>query len=121
MSPQLDIDTILDFKEITPSFFKTLKQFNPFGPGNTKPVFCTRNVYDYGTSRLVGRDLEHLKLEMVDSRSENIMNGIAFGKREHHQYIKEHKPFDICYTLEENNHNGNSSIQLMIKDIRPSL
>ncbi len=73
---------------------------------------------DYGTSRLVGRELEHLKLEMVDSRSENIMNGIAFGMHEHNEYIKAHHPFDICYTIEENTHNKN--IQLMIKDIQPS-
>ena len=118
MMPQIDIDATIDFKDITPSFLKTLKQFNPFGPGNTKPIFCTKRVLDYGTSRLVGRELEHLKLEMVDSRSENIMNGIAFGMHEHNEYIKAHHPFDICYTIEENTHNKN--IQLMIKDIQPS-
>ncbi|MCP9611696.1 single-stranded-DNA-specific exonuclease RecJ [Coprobacter tertius] len=120
MSPQLDIDINIEFNEITPSFFRTLKMFNPFGPGNTNPIFCTKNVYDYGTSRLVGRELEHLKLEMVDSRSENIMNGIAFGMHEYNDHIKSHKPFDICYTLEENTHNGASNMQLMIKEIRPS-
>lgn len=119
-TPQTDIDILIDFKEITPKFFRLLKQFNPFGPGNSKPVFCTKHVYDYGTSRLVGRDLEHLKLELVDSISENIMNGIAFGMYEHNDYIKGLNPFDICYTIEENTYNGNSSIQLMVKDIRPS-
>lgn len=118
--PQIEIDINLDFKEITPKFFRLLKQLNPFGPGNTKPVFCTKRVYDYGTSRLVGKDQEHLKLELVDSKSENIMNGIAFGMYEHNDYIKELNPFDICYTIEENNYNGNSSIQLMIKGIKPS-
>ena len=118
MMPQIDIDATIDFKDITPSFLKTLKQFNPFGPGNTKPIFCTKRVLDYGTSRLVGRELEHLKLEMVDSRSENIMNGIAFGMHEHNEYIKAHHPFDICYTIEENIHNKN--IQLIIKDIQHS-
>ena len=118
MIPQIDIDATIDFKDITPSFLKLLKQFNPFGPGNTKPIFCTKRVLDYGTSRLVGRELEHLKLEMVDSRSENIMNGIAFGMHEHNEYIKAHCHFDICYTIEENTHNKN--VQLMIKDIQPS-
>lgn len=119
--PQTDIDIIIDFKDITTHFFKSLKQFNPFGPGNLKPIFCTKRVFDYGTSRLVGRDLEHLKLEMVDSISENIMNGIAFGMHKYNDYIKAHKPFDICYTIEENTHNGNTSIQLLIKEIRPSI
>lgn len=118
--PQTDIDIIIDFKDITPKFFRLLKQFNPFGPGNSKPVFWTKRVYDYGTSRLVGRDQEHLKLELVDSISENIMNGIAFGMYEHNEYIKGLNPFDICYTIEENTYNGNSSIQLLVKDIRPS-
>lgn len=120
MVPQTDIDALIDFKDITPKFFRLLKQFNPFGPGNLKPVFRTDRVYDYGTSRLVGKDQEHLKLELVDSRSENIMNGIAFGKYEYNDYIKGLNPFDICYHIEENNYNGNTSIQLMIKDIRPS-
>ncbi|MDP4278377.1 MAG: single-stranded-DNA-specific exonuclease RecJ, partial [Bacteroidota bacterium] len=108
--------------DITPKFFKLLKLFNPFGPENNKPVFCTRNVYDYGTSRLVGREQEHIRLELVDRYSEknNIMNGIAFGQSEHNDYIKAQHPFDIAYTIEENNYNGNCSIQLLIKDIRVS-
>lgn len=52
MMPQIDIDATIDFKDITPSFLKTLKQFNPFGPGNTKPIFCTKRVLDYGTSSI---------------------------------------------------------------------
>lgn len=120
MVPQIDIDVTIDFKDITPKFFRILKQFNPFGPGNLKPIFCTKRVYDYGTSRLVGRDQEHLKLELVDSISENIMNGIAFGMHEYNDYIKGLNPFDICYNIEENNYNGNSYIQLLVKDIRPS-
>ena len=118
--PQNEIDITIDFKDITPKFFRWLKQLNPFGPGNPKPIFCTHRVYDFGTSRLVGRDQEHLKLELVDSNSENIMNGIAFGMHAHNEYIKGLNPFDICYTIEENNYNGNSSIQLLIKDIKPS-
>lgn len=118
--PQIDIDAELMFSEITPKFYRVLKQFNPFGPDNNKPIFLTKRVYDYGTSRLVGRDQEHLKLELVDSRSENIMNGIAFGMHVHNDYIKGLNPFDICYTIEENNYNGSTYIQLMIKDIHPS-
>ena len=119
MEPQIDIDTEINFNEITPDFFTMLKQFNPFGPGNQKPIFCTRRVTDYGTSRLVGKKNEHVKLELVDSKSKNIMNGIAFNMSQHFEHIKAGKPFDICYTIEENTHN-NGSIQLFIKKMRPS-
>ncbi|MGL4332022.1 MAG: single-stranded-DNA-specific exonuclease RecJ [Bacteroidales bacterium] len=119
--PQLDIDAVINFHDITPKFFRVLKQFAPFGPNNQKPVFCTKRVYDYGTSRLVGKDQEHLKLELIDTHSENIMNAIAFGMYEHNDYIKGLNPFDIIYTIEENNYNGNSYIQLQVKEIRPSL
>ncbi|MDR0873523.1 MAG: single-stranded-DNA-specific exonuclease RecJ [Prevotellaceae bacterium] len=116
--PQIEIDAMLEFKDITPKFFRVLKQFNPFGPGNMKPVFCTKRVFDYGTSRLVGKEQEHLKLELVDQHSEVVMNGIAFGMYEFNDAIKELNPLDICYTIEENTFNGNTSIQLMIKDIK---
>ncbi|MDD4489166.1 MAG: single-stranded-DNA-specific exonuclease RecJ [Paludibacter sp.] len=117
-SPQIDIDAQIDFKDITPKFFNVLKQFGPFGPGNMKPVFATKKVMDYGSSRLVGKEQEHLRLELVDSSSENVMNGIAFGMYEFNDHLKSMKPLDICYTLEENTFNGNTNIQLMIKDIR---
>lgn len=122
MVQTIDIDTEIRFQDISKSFFKRLKQFYPFGPDNNKPVFCTRHVYDFGTSRLVGKDQEHIKLELVDRLSERnvIMNGIAFGLYEHNAHIKAQKPIDIVYTIEENTYNGNTSIQLMIKDIRPS-
>lgn len=116
--PQIDIDALLEFKDITPKFFRVLKQFGPFGPGNMKPVFVSKKVFDYGTSRLVGKEQEHLKLELVDASSENVINGIAFRMHEYNNHLKALNPLDICYTLEENTFNGNTSIQLMIKDIK---
>jgi single-stranded-DNA-specific exonuclease len=116
--PQIDIDAVLEFKDITPKFFRVLKQFGPFGPGNMKPVFVSKKVFDYGTSRLVGKEQEHLKLELVDSSSENVMNGIAFRMHEYNDHLKALNPLDICYTLEENSFNGNTTTQLMIKDIK---
>ena len=118
--PHIEIDAVIDFKDITPKFFRILKQFNPFGPENMKPVFCTRRVFDYGNSRLVGKELEHLRLEVIDNDSTNIMTGIAFGMHEHNDHIKSSKPVDICYTLEENTYNGKTTIQLMVRDIKPS-
>lgn len=116
--PQIEIDSLLEFKDITPKFFRVLKQFAPFGPGNMKPIFASKKVFDFGTSRLVGKEQEHLKLELVDSSSENVMNGIAFRMHEYNAHLKALNPLDICYTLEENNFNGNTTIQLMIRDIK---
>jgi single-stranded-DNA-specific exonuclease len=116
--PQIDIDAVLEFKDITPKFFRVLKQFAPFGPGNMKPYFVSKNVWDYGTSRLVGKENEHLKLELVDSSSENVINGIAFRMHEYNDHLKALNRLDVCYTLEENNFNGNVSIQLLIRDIK---
>ena len=118
-SAVIDIDAEIDFRDITPKFHADLKKFNPFGPDNHKPIFCTHNVYDYGTSKVVGRDQEHIKLELVDNKSNNVMNGIAFGQSSQARYIKTKRSFDICYTIEENTHKR-GEVQLQIEDIKPS-
>ena len=118
-SATIDIDAQLDFRDITPKFFFDLKKFNPFGPDNHKPIFITQNVYDYGTSKVVGRDQEHIKLELVDNKSNNVMNGIAFGQSSQVRYIKTKQSFNICYTIEENTHKR-GEIQLQIEDIKPT-
>ncbi len=115
----INIDAVLDFRDITPKFFADLKKFNPFGPDNHKPIFCTYHVYDYGTSKVVGREQEHIKLELVDNKSNNVMNGIAFGQSSQARYIKTKRSFDICYTIEENTHKP-GEVQLQIEDIKPS-
>ncbi len=114
----LDIDAILDFKDINKRLHNDLKRFSPFGPGNQKPMFCTIGVYDYGTSKVVGREQEHIKLELVDSKSSNVVNGIAFGQSASARYIKSKRAFDIAYTLEDNIFKR-SQVQLQIEDIRP--
>ena len=115
----IDIDAQIDFRDITPKFFFDLKKFNPFGPDNHKPVFATFNVYDYGTSKVVGRGQEHIKLELVDNKSNNVMNGIAFGQSSQVRYIKSKQSFNICYTIEENTHKR-GEVQLQIEDIKPN-
>jgi single-stranded-DNA-specific exonuclease len=118
LMPQLDIDAIIPFKSITPEFVSTLRLFNPFGPGNQKPVFCSRRVKDAGTSKLVGKNLEHIKLELKDEETGKVMNGIAFNMAQYFEHIHSGKPFDICYTIEENKHrNAASTIQLLVKQI----
>ena len=116
--PTLDIDAQLDFSDINMKFYQDLKKFSPFGPGNPKPIFFTPRVYDYGTSKVVGRGQEHIKLELVDNKSNNIMNGIAFGQSSQARYIKTKRAFDICYSVEENTHKR-GEVQLQIEDIRP--
>lgn len=115
----LRIDAVIDFKDINKKFHNDLKKFSPFGPGNEKPLFCTNNVYDFGTSKVVGREQEHIKLELVDSKSNNVMNGIAFGQSASARYIKSKHSFDIAYTIEDNIFKR-GAVQLQIEDIRPT-
>ncbi|MBR2101556.1 MAG: single-stranded-DNA-specific exonuclease RecJ [Prevotella sp.] len=115
----LNVDAIIDFKDITKKLHNELRRFGPFGPMNQKPLFCTTGVYDFGTSKVVGRDQEHIKLELVDSKSNNVMNGIAFGQSASARYIKSKRSFDIVYTIEENIFKHND-VQLQIEDIRPA-
>lgn len=112
----LSVDSTLSFREIDRKFFSDLKRFQPFGPENTKPLFCTRQVYDYGTSKVVGREQEHIRLELVDNRCNKVMNGIAFGQSSQARYIKTKRSFNIVYSIEENTYKR-GEIQLQIEDI----
>ena len=113
----LQIDAVIDFQDINRRLASDIKRFAPYGPDNVKPLFCTRQVYDFGTSRVVGRDQEHIKLELVDSKSSTVMNGIAFGQSSQARYIKTKRAFDIVYHIEENSHKR-GEVQLQIEDIR---
>ncbi len=114
----LNIDAQIDFKDVTFRFYQQLKRFMPFGPNNDRPIFCTHRVYDYGTSKVVGRGQEHIKLELVDNKTNNVMNGIAFGQSSQARYIKTKRAFNICYAVEENSHK-HGEVQLQIEDIQP--
>ena len=121
LSPQIEIDATIQLADITPELIAGLKKLNPFGPGNQKPIFCTRNVFDFGTSKLVGKNLEHIKLELEDNSTSRVINAIAFNMAPYFEHIHAHKPVDICYTIEQTKHSGSTeSVQLMIKDIRLS-
>ena len=115
----VDVEEEVDFRDITKKMLNDLKKFAPHGPCNPKPLFMTRNVYDYGTSKVVGRNQEHIKLELVDSKSSNVMNGIAFGQSAAARYIKSKRSFDIVFTVEENTYKR-GEVQLQIEDICPS-
>ena len=115
-APAIEIDAEIDFGQINRKFFNDLKKFAPHGPDNHKPIFCTYNVCDYGTSKVVGRRQEHIKLELVDNKSGTIFNGIAFGQSRQAKYIKSKQLFDICYTLEDNTYK-HGELQLQIESI----
>lgn len=121
LQPMTEIDAVIQFADITPNLISSLKKLNPFGPGNQNPIFCTKNVFDFGTSRLVGKNLEHIKLELEDNSTSRVLNAIAFNMAPYFEHIHSHKPIDICYTIQQTRQgDGIDSIQLMIRDIRPS-
>ena len=119
LTPVLNADAKLDFSQITPKFVRILKQFQPFGPGNSNPVFITENVYDSGNGRKVGAGGVHMKLDLIqESQPYHQIAAIAFNMSEYYDYIKDGNPIDICYSIVENYYRGNSIIQLRIKDLK---
>ncbi|MDR0559034.1 MAG: single-stranded-DNA-specific exonuclease RecJ [Prevotellaceae bacterium] len=119
MIPQIEVDDYLDFRQITPKFFRILKQFQPFGPENMSPVFLTRNVYDNGNGRIVGQDGEHLRLELIqENEPYRHIPAIAFNQSDHFEHLNGGNPVDICYSIAENYYRGIANIQLQVKDIK---
>ena len=119
LTPVINIDTYLDFKQITPRFFNVLKQFQPFGPGNLSPVFISERVYDNGNGRKVGSDSGHLKLELIQEDDfHRHISAIAFNRSEHFEHLKAGNPVDICYSIAENYYRGIANIQLRVRDIK---
>ncbi|MDD2419178.1 MAG: single-stranded-DNA-specific exonuclease RecJ [Bacteroidales bacterium] len=119
LTPVINIDTYLDFRQITPRFFNVLKQFQPFGPGNLSPVFISEKVYDNGNGRKVGSDSGHLKLELIQEDDfHRHISAIAFNRSEHFEHLKSGNPVDICYSIAENYYRGIANIQLRVRDIK---
>lgn len=118
--PQVDIDSELLFSDITPSFRAVLSRFQPFGPGNTAPVFVTRGVSNRGDAKLVGAEQEHIKMDLTQRQKPNTTIGsIAFQQPSHYEWIRNGRPIDVCYTIVENHYRGVTTPQLRIKDIKP--
>ncbi|MFO7938314.1 MAG: single-stranded-DNA-specific exonuclease RecJ [Bacteroidales bacterium] len=119
LQPQVDIDAELGLEEINDKFFRILRQFQPFGPGNMAPVFLARNVSDSGDGRIVGASKEHLKLSLVQEAAPFAnFPAIAFQQGQHYKAIHSGSPFDICYSVDENEFRGRTTLQLNIKDIK---
>lgn len=116
--PEISIDLEMDFKEINFKTYRILQQMAPFGPSNNKPVLMLKGVVDNGRGRLIGSDQSHLKLAITDALGSAVYDGIGFGMANHFPRIKNKEPFDICFVLEENEWNGNTTLQLRVKDIK---
>lgn len=114
--PELHIDLQLEFNQLSFKLYRIIQQMAPFGPGNREPILVSENVIDAGYSKKVGKEGEHLKLHVKQSDNTSI-NGIAFGLGDLYDEIKSGRPFSIAYYLQENIWNGNTSLQLMVKDI----
>jgi single-stranded-DNA-specific exonuclease len=118
LKPVIDIDAELQLQDINESFYNIIKQFEPFGPTNLRPVFISRNVTNYkGFSRVVKE--MHIRFVIEQNKGATI-SGIGFGMADKFDVIASGNPFDILYTLDENEWNGNKSIQMKVIDIRPS-
>ena len=118
--PQVDIDSPLLFSDITPEFNRQLNRFQPFGPGNSAPVFATYAVNNQGDAKLVGADLEHLRMDLMQrEKPYTSIPTIAFQQPTHYEWIRAGKPIDVCYQIVENHYRGTVSTQLRIKDIKP--
>ena len=121
LEPELNYDLCINLEDITPKFFRILKQFGPFGPGNLSPNFLIKGLKDTGYAKAVGKEMEHLKCNLFQSQTGPRMGGIGFGLGDQLKYLSNYQPVDIICCLDENEWNGNTSIQLRIKDLRPNL
>ena len=115
--PEIEIDAEINIEDIKPAFYNIINQFEPFGPTNLKPVFISKNVYDFqGNSRIV-KEL-HLKF-VVHQNNRFVIDGIGFGLADKLELVQ-NGPFDIVYTIEENEFNGVVKLQIKVLDVRPS-
>ncbi|MCC8034520.1 MAG: single-stranded-DNA-specific exonuclease RecJ [Rikenellaceae bacterium] len=117
--PQVEIDSTILLSDITPAFRSHLMRFQPFGPGNSAPIFMTRGVSNPGDAKLVGAELEHLRMDLMQrEKPYTSISCIAFQQPGHYEYIRSGRAVDICYTVVENHYRGTVTPQLRIKDIK---
>ncbi len=115
--PIVKIEAEITLEDITPQFFRILQCLEPYGPGNPKPIFVTRDLINYRYTKRVGKMGQHLKLDLTDLLSS--ISGIAFGRGDFATYLQNGNAVDVCYQLDENHFNGVTSIQMMVEDIKP--
>ena len=117
LTPEIKIDLKIDLKDITSKFYRIIRQFAPFGPGNMTPIFMAENLKDTGYGKAVGEDEKHLRLTLTQTGAEKI-GSIGFGLGDKLNIVSNKKPFKAVFSIEENEWNGNISLQLKLRDIK---
>ena len=118
LQPTLLVEAELELADITPAFYNVIRYLEPFGPGNPRPLFVSRNLINHRDTRAVGKEGEHLRLDVTDRAY--AITGIAFKRGDMAKHIQNGNPVDICYELDENTFNNRTTIQMMVQDIKPS-
>ncbi len=117
LTPEISIDAEINLEDITPKFHRILKQFAPFGPGNMSPVFLTKDLQDSGFGKCVGGEDLHLKCRVKQAHSRVAIDAIGFNLGKKCEIITDKKKFKAVYSIDENEWNGNVSLQLKLKDL----
>ncbi|MES2836382.1 MAG: single-stranded-DNA-specific exonuclease RecJ [Bacteroidota bacterium] len=115
LTPEIEIDAEIELKDIDGKLYRILKQFAPFGPGNMSPVFLTKHLTDFGNAKIIGE--KHLKFDAWDAKANISFPAIAFGFADKYDNVTKGS-FDLCYSIEENNYRGLTTLQFVVKDIR---
>lgn len=118
LQPTLLVEAELELADITPAFYNVIRYLEPFGPGNPRPLFVSRNLINHRDTRAVGKEGEHLRLDVTDRAY--AITGIAFKRGAMAKHIQNGNPVDICYELDENTFYNRTTIQMMVQDIKPS-
>ena len=114
---ELKIESIINFDQITPKFFRILRQFEPFGSGNRAPIFLTENIYLKGKPFELGKDKEHIKLNLTQDKK-TVFSSIGFWFTSKFSLLENKSNFSAAYTIEENNWKDRTTIQLNLKDLK---
>lgn len=114
LQPEIRFNARLQFRDITPTFWKILKQFAPFGPGNLNPLFATWGVYDNGYSRRLKGN--HLRLALKQEERQSSFYGIAFGRGDDFDRVHRQVPFAMLFKLEENTWEGRKTLRFNARD-----
>ena len=117
-SPEVTIDSSIYLSDINPKFQRIINQFGPFGPQNMKPVFMSSGLRDNGYGKKVGKEEDHLKLNIISGADQRTYNAIGFGMGKKYDLINKGNTFRAAFTVEENNWNGSTSLQLNLKDLK---
>jgi len=116
LQPTLHIEAEIQLADIDTQFFNILRHMEPFGPGNPRPMFVTRRLINNRSTRAVGKNNEHLRLDVTDRTA--AITGIAFGRADMEMHLRNGLPVDICYEVEENTFHNKTTIQMMAQDIK---